>query len=129
MVFLADAHPVIPTDARGACSRLLILVLPPAAHSAQELQADLLRQERIRRNVAILEARDRDEVQPRLAAALPTSAPPLDQSFAPQVEVRPTNVAATPPATPTSNPLPVMPSSASSAEPESWTPRAATRGS
>ncbi|KAJ7211357.1 hypothetical protein GGX14DRAFT_565226 [Mycena pura] len=99
----------------------------------EELQADLLRQERVRRNVALLEARDRDEVQLRLAAAVPTSAPPLDQSFAPQVEAsdqlfRPTSLAATPPATPTSNPLPVMPSSASSAEPESWTPRAATRG-
>ncbi|KAJ7185561.1 hypothetical protein C8R46DRAFT_382102 [Mycena filopes] len=100
------------------------------APTLEELQADLIRQERVRRNVAILEARDREEDRLRLAASSTPSAtmsPPM----------RP---AAQPPTPPTADPATVEPpakpaskflgnwAAPDSAEPEAWTPHTATRG-
>ncbi|KAJ7126109.1 hypothetical protein C8R44DRAFT_781073 [Mycena epipterygia] len=94
----------------------------PDAPTLEELQADLIRQERVRRNVALLDARDREEDRLRLAAASPPSLSPPDDPPSPA------DPAVVPPAKPTAKPLPTMPSSTKSSEPESWTPHAATRG-
>ncbi|KAJ7100285.1 hypothetical protein B0H15DRAFT_877687 [Mycena belliarum] len=89
----------------------------------EELQADLLRQERVRRNVALLEARDREEDRLRVAAS---TAPPLTL----RVPSLPSDPPAEPPAEPApmAKAFPDTPSSPPSAETEAWTPHAAVRG-
>ncbi|KAJ7666273.1 hypothetical protein DFH06DRAFT_1323403 [Mycena polygramma] len=100
----------------------------PDPPTLEELQADSIRQERMRQKVALLEARDREEdrlrlaaspsmmAQPILRAEPETTAPPLPQP------------AAASPSKPPQKPLPKMPSSTKSAEPEAWTPQTVTRG-
>ncbi|KAJ6473538.1 hypothetical protein C8R47DRAFT_1144744 [Mycena vitilis] len=97
----------------------------PDPPTLEELQADSRRQEHMRQKVALLAARDREEdrlkvaasspaavAQPMLRAEPETTAPPLPD----------------PAAAPPSKPLPKMPSSTNSAEPEAWTPQSVTRG-
>uniref|UniRef100_A0ABQ0M738 NADH dehydrogenase [ubiquinone] 1 alpha subcomplex subunit n=1 Tax=Mycena chlorophos TaxID=658473 RepID=A0ABQ0M738_MYCCL len=85
----------------------------------EELQADLIRQDRLRHNVALLDARDRQEDQLRLAEFRSTPQT--------QVELRP-------PASP--EPAPVLPqaqrppsSHPPPGQPDSWMPAARGRGS
>ncbi|KAF7344572.1 hypothetical protein MSAN_01939300 [Mycena sanguinolenta] len=93
----------------------------------EELQADLIRQERVRRNVMLLNARDQAEDRLKLAShaqpALPGVASHADLEAPP-----PDPAVASPPPTPKPKPLPTMPSSTKDAEPEAWMPRAAARG-
>ncbi|KAJ7892726.1 hypothetical protein B0H14DRAFT_3427672 [Mycena olivaceomarginata] len=90
------------------------------APTLEELQADLIRQERMRRNVALLNARDQEE---KLAS-------PYGVASHASLETPPPDPAVASPGNskPKGKPLPTMPSSTKSAEPEAWTPRAATRG-
>ncbi|KAJ6595734.1 hypothetical protein DFH09DRAFT_1135458 [Mycena vulgaris] len=97
----------------------------PDPPTLEELQADLIRQERVRRNVALLTARDQEEDRMRLAAS---ASPPLMPSPPPHDPSPPPDPALDATAKPAPKPLPMMPSSTKSAEPESWTPHAATRG-
>ncbi|KAF5379212.1 hypothetical protein D9615_005888 [Tricholomella constricta] len=106
--------------------------LPP---TLEELQADLERQQRVRANVALIEARDREEraqmlrlqatppgtyhVSQKVAGQQATSQPP---SEGPQK----VQAASEPPQKP-ETPLPKMAGS-DTYEPEPWAPRARTRG-
>ncbi|KAJ7741409.1 hypothetical protein DFH07DRAFT_837975 [Mycena maculata] len=99
----------------------------PDPPTFEELQADLVRQERVRRNVALLEARDREEDRLRLAAQSAVMSPP---PATPLVDTSPPppEPAAVEPEKPKPKPLPAMPSSTKSDEPESWSPQIAPRG-
>ncbi|KAF7360413.1 hypothetical protein MVEN_00771300 [Mycena venus] len=110
----------------------------PDPPSLEELQVDLIRQERVRRNVALLTARDREEGLLKLAAQSQSPAPMLE-SHADLETPPPDPAVASPslgenskhaPPKPKSKPLPTMPSrvNTEAAEPETWMPRAATRG-
>ncbi|KAJ7634779.1 hypothetical protein FB45DRAFT_909836 [Roridomyces roridus] len=92
----------------------------PDPPTLDELQADLIRQERIRRNVALLEARDREDERLRLAS--------VPQRMAPSVATPDPAAVVEEPAKPAPTRLPKMPSSTKSDEPESWTPHTAARG-
>ncbi|KAJ7266942.1 hypothetical protein B0H12DRAFT_1230059 [Mycena haematopus] len=100
----------------------------------EELQADLIRQERVRRNVTLLNARDQEEDRLKLASQTPSSAtlPPLVASHADLEAPPPDPVLASPetfePLMLKPKSLPMMPSSTKNAEPEAWMPRAAARG-
>ncbi|KAJ7754466.1 hypothetical protein B0H16DRAFT_1542461 [Mycena metata] len=101
----------------------------PDAPSLEELQADLIRQERVRRNVALLEARDREEDRLRLAASSTPSAtlsPPARQAENPPAS-QTADPADVPPAKPTPKSLGNW-AAPDSDEPKAWTPHAATRG-
>ncbi|KAJ7064887.1 hypothetical protein C8F01DRAFT_1249893 [Mycena amicta] len=78
----------------------------PDPPTLEELQADSIRQERMRRNVALLQARDRDDVQLRIAESTPR----------PKIEATPQT------SKPSSHPP-------GAGEPGSWNPQATTRGS
>ncbi|KAJ7512654.1 hypothetical protein B0H11DRAFT_1946733 [Mycena galericulata] len=94
----------------------------PDPPTLEELQSDLIRQERVRRNVALLDARDREEDRLKLASrSTATMSPPVDTP--PPLE--PVTVE---PAKSIPKPLSKMPSSTKSDEPESWTPHTVTRG-
>ncbi|KAJ6541118.1 hypothetical protein B0H10DRAFT_2245036 [Mycena sp. CBHHK59/15] len=101
----------------------------PDPPTLEELQADLVRQERVRMNVARLEARDHED-RLRLAASMspPTIPPPTPPPSTPHVEAPPPSEPAFKPARPKSSPSPFPPMSSNSAEPESWTPHASVRG-
>ncbi|KAJ7158375.1 hypothetical protein C8R43DRAFT_1234308 [Mycena crocata] len=95
----------------------------PDPPTLEELNADLIRQERMRRNVALLDARDQEEDRLRLATlAQPSLLPPA--AATPQEATHPV---VEPPAKAPKT-LPEMPSSNNSAEPEAWAPRTVLRG-
>ncbi|KAJ6488050.1 hypothetical protein C8R45DRAFT_264621 [Mycena sanguinolenta] len=102
----------------------------PDPPTMEELQADLMRQERVRRNVMLLNARDQEEDRlklashtlPGLASHADLEVPPPDPAVTSLADVKPL----TP--DPTAKPLPTMPSSTKDAEPAAWMPRAAARG-
>ncbi|KAF8190301.1 hypothetical protein K438DRAFT_1831758 [Mycena galopus ATCC 62051] len=96
----------------------------PDPPTLEELQADILRQERVQRNVTLLNARDREE---KLASSS-SVAPPFPVTSHADLETPPPDPAVASPPPPKGKPLPKMPSSTQDAEPEAWTPHAAVRG-
>ncbi|KAG7448686.1 uncharacterized protein BT62DRAFT_929777 [Guyanagaster necrorhizus] len=109
----------------------------PDPPTIQELQTDLARQERVSRNAALIEARDREEhLRMSYPGAIPSqTAQPLDtrsgQSQSPSEHGETEKSASWPPSVAAreeiAKPLPTMPSQ-DKYEPESWTPRPRLRG-
>ncbi|KAG6919816.1 hypothetical protein DXG01_000318 [Tephrocybe rancida] len=101
----------------------------PHPPTLEELQMDMARQQRVQYNVALIEARDREEalrLQQELATPAlgrseehaPTNATPLQETqHSPEVDA----------ATEPKNSLPKIGTSQDAYEPESWTPRPRTR--
>ncbi|PBK68916.1 hypothetical protein ARMSODRAFT_1004725 [Armillaria solidipes] len=110
----------------------------PDPPTLQELQIDLARQERVLRNAALIEARDREE-HLRMSSGLEPGAIPSQAAQAsdtrlgqPQEHDETASSASSPPPVPAreepgAKPLPTMPSQ-DKYEPEPWTPRARLRG-
>ncbi len=103
----------------------------------QELQIDLARQERVLRNAALIEARDREE-HLRVSSGLEPGAIPSQAAQASDTRLgqpqehgeTASSVSSPPPAAreePGPKSLPTMPSQ-DKYEPEPWTPRARLRG-
>ncbi|KAH7922763.1 hypothetical protein BV22DRAFT_1037136 [Leucogyrophana mollusca] len=107
----------------------------PNVPTIQELQADVARQQRVRMNAAILEARDQEE-RARVARidAAPISPSHSSESYIESTEVRshpslaPEATSIPPPREPTSKaPDPWSKNRTASDEPEAWAPRARRR--
>ncbi|KAJ7485401.1 hypothetical protein FB451DRAFT_55912 [Mycena latifolia] len=105
----------------------------PDPPTLEELHADLVRQERMRHRVALLDARDRAEaaasavVAPPLSpsARIPSPPPAPDPPADPAPEPIPKANAAEPSEPPSQRPPPASPAEP---QPQPWTPHAAARG-
>lgn len=119
----------------------------------QELHADVVRQQRVRANVELIEAREREEraevqrlnaigasthsaipqpTEPQAQALEPTPipilTPTLNSSTTPPPTMAPNDVQHPSARSKLANTLPKVPSSSDAYEPQSWTPRARGRG-
>lgn len=135
MVCMANTHTVESSSARGIsiCHYIAICLFKNSDAFLQELQADLQRQQRVRVNVALIEARDLEERRRFIAAN--TSPEPLPKLAIenPPSQTFPEAPSGEPPlSSPTKSrmgpkkTLPAIPSD--SYEPQSWSPRAHDRG-